>query len=352
MTRTLAYSLYQLSQLNNWDFKLWSLYDSTHHLMMHYLPAANFRAFGGNRIKFIFKSVFGSKRPDTIILSHINLAVIGLLIKAINPKCKVWLIAHGIEVWRPQSRLKKLFLKNCDKIICVSNFTRQQMIARHQTDPSVCIVLNNVVDPFMRLPESFTRPAHLVKRHRLEGKRPVLFTLTRLASTEQYKGHDMVIKTIRKLRLKYPEIRYVLAGQYDHKEEIRLQKLITKHKVDEEVIITGFVDESELTDYFLLADLFVLPSKKEGFGIVFIEALACGLPVVCGNADGSVDAIRNGELGLAINPDDEKGLEQAILDSLEKPLTDNKRKYLQDQSLQYFNEKSYMDKLKQLICDE
>jgi len=100
---------------------------------------------------------------------------------------------------------------------------------------------------------------------------------------------------------------------------------------------------------FLLADLFVLPSKKEGFGIVFIEALACGLPVICGNADGSLDAIRNGELGVAINVEDLDQLEQAIDESLKKPLTAEKRKTLQQQCLQYFNEKDYIISLQKLF---
>lgn len=352
MTRTLAHSLYLLSQDNKWDFSLWSAYDSNDDLMPQYLPPENFRGFSINRINFVLQTILKARKPDVILISHINLAIIGLIIKTINPKCKVFLIAHGIEVWRPLSRIKKMFLKRCNKIVCVSNFTKQQMISRHQTDPAACVVLNNAVDPFMKLPGAFTKPGNLLKRYRLTGNDPILFTLTRLASTEQYKGHDQVIKLIGKLKGKFPGLRYVLAGQYDHKEEIRIQKLISVHKVDEQVILPGFIDEHELTDYFLLADLFVLPSKKEGFGIVFIEALACGLPVICGNLDGSIDAIWNGELGKAINPDDLDELENAITRYLEKPLTERDRQYLQDQCLLHFNETNYRHNLKNLINNE
>ncbi|WP_428328429.1 glycosyltransferase family 4 protein [Mucilaginibacter sp.] len=349
MTRTLAHSLNILAQRNNWDFKLWSAYDKKNDLMPQYLPAENFRGFGINRIGFVLKTMVAAQKPDIIILSHINLAIIGLLIKTINPKCKIWLIAHGIEVWRPLSIFKNMFLKRCDKIICVSNFTRQQMISRHNTVPENCIVLNNAVDPFMKLPETFTKPAHLLSRYWLNDKTPVIFTLTRLASTEQYKGHDQVIKVISKLKSQFPDIRYILAGQYDHDEEIRIQKLISAYKVDEQVILTGFIEEHELVDHFLLADMFVLPSKKEGFGIVFIEALACGLPVICGNADGSVDAICNGELGKAINVDDINELETALTDHLTKPLTEIKRQELQRKCLMHFNENDYMDKLEKIL---
>jgi len=352
MTRTLAHSLNLLSERNNWDFKLWSVYDSNQDLMPQYLPAKKFRGFGVNRIRFVLKTLSTARKPDILIISHINLAIIGLLIKTINPKCKIWLVAHGIEVWRPLSLFKNLFLKHCDKIVCVSNFTKQQMINRHQVNPDVCIVLNNAVDPFMKLPEIFAKPDNLLKRYHLTPGNPVIFTLTRLASTEQYKGHDHVIKVISKLKSSFPEIKYILSGQYDHKEEIRIQKLITEYKVDEQVILTGFIDENELPGYFLLADLFVLPSKKEGFGIVFIEALACGLPVICGNADGSIDAICNGELGKAINPDDLTELEMAITEYLKKPLIEDKRQYLQNECLLHFNETDYIKHLEKLICDE
>jgi phosphatidylinositol alpha-1,6-mannosyltransferase len=352
MTRTLAYSLSTLARKNNWDFKLWSAYDSNKDLVPKYLFSENFKGFAGNRAALILQTVGTATKPDIVIISHINLAIIGIIIKIINPKCKVWLIAHGIEVWRPLSALKKMFLKHCDKIICVSNFTSRQMIGRHQIDPAICTVLNNAVDPFMKLPENFARPGRLEKRYRLTANNPVIFTLTRLAATEQYKGHDQVIKVISKLRVKFPGLKYVLAGEYDHKEEIRIQKLITYNKVDEEVILPGFIDEAELSDHFLLADLFVLPSKKEGFGIVFIEALAHGLPVICGNSDGSIDAIWNGELGTAINAENLYELEEAITQHLNKLLTDESRKDLQHRCLLHFNEADYRNKLQKLINNE
>lgn len=351
MTRTLSHSLNTIAGRNNWDFKLWSAYDRDNDLMVQYLPAENFKGFGANRLTFVLKTILNAREPDVIILTHINLAIVGLIVKAINPKCKVWLVAHGIEVWRYLSKTKNRFLKRCDQIICVSNFTREQMILRHGVDASRCIVLNNVVDPFMPLPTTFSKPEYLLKRHRLKESDPVIFTLTRLASCEQYKGHDQVIKVLGNITRKFPNAKYVLAGQYDHKEEIRIQKLISGNKLDVEVILTGFIEDRELSDYFLLADLFVLPSKKEGFGIVFIEALANGLPVICGNEDGSIDAIYNGELGTAINPDDLNELENAITRYLENPLTVSERKELQQQCLSHFNEDIYMNKLEKLLTN-
>ncbi|WP_184544947.1 glycosyltransferase family 4 protein [Mucilaginibacter sp. FT3.2] len=349
MTRTLGHSLYRLSQTNKWNFELWSAYDKQEDLMPQYMPASTFKGFGVNRVGFVLEAISKSLRPDVIILSHINLAIIGLIIKLVNPKCKVWLIAHGIEVWRPLSFVKKTVLKHCDKVICVSNFTCEQMVKRHHINPAICEVLNNAIDPFMKLPASFIKPQHLIARYKLKPDQPVIFTLTRLASTEQYKGYEHVIQAISSIKNNYPNIKYILSGKYDAKEEIRIKNLIEQHHATDQVILTGFIEEDELSDHFLLADMFVLPSKKEGFGIVFIEALACGLPVICGNADGSIDAIRNGELGHAINVDDVTELSKCIYQHLQSPPTPAKREYLQQQCIQHFNETDYMQKLQLLL---
>jgi glycosyltransferase involved in cell wall biosynthesis len=353
MTRTLAHSLFHISEEGNWNFKLFSLYDSRYDLMSQYLPAGKYTGFGDRRIRLGLKSIKEAPHADIVILNHINFSLIGIAIKLINPKCSVWLIAHGIEVWRPLSFIKRTFLKRyCDKIICVSGFTKTQMVLRHNSDPDKCVVLNNVVDPFIKLPDSFEKPEYLLNRYGLTKCSQVIFTLTRLASSEQYKGYEQVIMAVSSLKQNYPAIKYVLSGQYDSHEEMRIRELINKYKVNDEVILTGFLNENELTDHFLLSDLFVLPSKKEGFGIVFVEALACGLPVICGNADGSIDAIKDGKLGTAINVDDLDELENTITRYLNTPLTLDKRQKLQSECLAYFNEKNYRDNLQKMINDE
>jgi phosphatidylinositol alpha-1,6-mannosyltransferase len=349
MTRTLAHALYQIAQKNKWGFQLSSLYDSDDDLQSKYIPAGAFKGFVKNRLKFIIGTVFPGKKTDVLILSHINLAVVALLTKLVNPKCQVWLIAHGIEVWRPLSFQKRMLLKQCDKIICVSAFTKQQMISRHGVDPDACYILNNIIDPFIKLPDTFNKPDYLLKRYALKADDIVIFSLTRLASSEKYKGHERVIQAISKLKPVMPQLKYILSGKYDDAEEQRVKQLVKHADIAADVTLTGFIDDSELTDHFLLADIFVLPSRKEGFGIVFIEALACGLPVICGNADGSVDAIRNGELGTAINADDPNELERCITEYLAVPLTLSKRKYLQQKCLEYFSEDTYITKLQQLL---
>src|ERR1700749_679627 len=79
MTRTMAYSLSQISQEQNWNFKLFSLYDSRYDLMDKYLPAGNYTGFGKKRIKFGLKT--SSAKSDIVILSHINFSLIGIIIK-------------------------------------------------------------------------------------------------------------------------------------------------------------------------------------------------------------------------------------------------------------------------------
>lgn len=349
MGRTMGYALQQIADKRHWQFNLWSGYDRADELNPSYIRADNFKGFDRNRRMFALNAIGRGTNSDVVILSHINLALIGWMAKMLNPNVKIWLIAHGIEVWRPLSKNKRRLLNICSKIICVSHFTRQKMIDLHHVDPAKCLVLNNTLDPLIKSPVSFEKPDYLLKRYGLTSQDKIIFTLTRMASTEQYKGYEQVIKALCNIKKRIPNIKYVLAGKYDNIEKKRLQQLIKECGVEEQVIMTGFVDEKDLTDHFLMADLFVLPSKKEGFGIVFIEALACGLPVICGNEDGSLDAIRNGELGRAINPNSAFELEKAIYESLQVDLSPEHRRYLQNKCLEYFDLNGYTNKLEEIL---
>ena len=72
--------------------------------------------------------------------------------------------------------------------------------------------------------------------------------------------------------------------------------------LSESVIFTGYVKDEEVAAHFSIADIYIMPSTKEGFGIIFIEAMFYGKPVIAGNKDGSADALQNGTLGILVNP--------------------------------------------------
>lgn len=349
MSRTLAHSLHQLSIKNSWQLDLYALNDKLADLISPYLPPAHFKAFNKNKVRFALETIKAGRKADLIILTHINLALIGWTIYLLNPKCQIWLIAHGIEVWRPLKLWKKSIWKIADHIICVSRYTRNKVIELHHANPDRSMVLNNVLDPFIELPVLFDKPESLLKRYHLNADHKIILTLTRIAATEQFKGYEQIIKAVSRIKHSIPEIKYLLAGPCDEQEKVRIQQLVKDHGLEKNFILTGFIEEAELAAHFLLADLFVLPSKKEGFGIVFIEAMAFGLPVICGNVDGSTDAVRNEAMGTAIDPDDIHELEQAILLKLKHPLITEERINIQRQCLKYFNTQDYKDALETLM---
>lgn len=349
MSRTLAHSLHELSMKNSQRVDLYALNDRVADLIPSYLPLANFKAFNKNKVRFALETIRAGRKADLIILTHVNLALIGWAIYLLNPKCRIWLIAHGIEVWRPLKLWKKTIWKIADRIICVSRYTRNKVSALLDANADRCLVLNNILDPFITLPVLFDKPESLLKRYQLNADHKIVLTLTRIAATEQFKGYEQVIKAISRIKDSIPEIKYLLAGPCDAPEKVRIQQLIKDHGLEKNFILTDFIKESELADHFLLADLFVLPSKKEGFGIVFIEAMAFGLPVICGNVDGSTDAVRNEAMGTAIDPDNINELEQAILLKLKHPLIIEERMNIQHECLKYFNGQDYKNALEKLL---
>ncbi|GAA4328232.1 hypothetical protein GCM10023149_32150 [Mucilaginibacter gynuensis] len=352
MTRVLGHTLNIIAQQNQWKFTMFSAYDADTDLQTQYVPLCNFKGFNKNKAGFVKRSIAEGIRADVVILSHVNLAFVGLAIKLVNPKCDIWLIAHGIEIWRTLSPVKKTLLTACNKVLCVSRFTKEQLITLHKIDEHKCVVLNNIVDPLMPLPITFEKPQHLLDQYKLNADSRVLFTLTRLASTEQYKGYDSVIRSIAELKNDIPGIKYILAGKYDVYEKKRIDQLIKDTGTKQQIILTGFIDDATVPAHFLLADSFVLPSTKEGFGIVLVEAMACGLPVICGNADGAVDAVRDGELGVAIDPHDQEQLTRTIASHLAHPSTIAERQLLQQHCLYYFSQEGYISRLEKLLTED
>lgn len=328
----------------------WSLHDSS--ADEKYFDAQNYKAFKGKTVTFVLSTLRAAFRYDTIILGHINLAMVGFAIKKIFPGKQIILVAHGIEVWYKLSGFKDYIMQHADKILTVSNYTRSILVSVHKPDISRITVFPNTIDPYFKIPKVFKKPRYLLERYNLTEEDQVIFTLTRLSATEKYKGYDKIMNAMPFLSRQFPRVKYLLSGKSDAAEKARLEALKQVNSEKENILLTGFIDDVEVTDHYLLSDVFILPSKKEGFGIVFIEAMACGVPVIAGNKDGSVDALMNGALGYLIDPDSEKeicnGLETILTANIGQANDEKKRK-LQQRVISTFGFETFKRNLEKVL---
>lgn len=347
--RTLCRVFYDLSEENTIEPCVYSMYDRNTERDSRYLTKDQFTGFNFNRKYFVLKALIKGLKSDVIVLSHMHLLNVGYLIKRLQPKKKVYLIAHGIEIWRALPEAKVNVLKSLDKIICVSHFTASKIHTMHGIPEAQLEVLNNCLDPFYYVSKNFDKPKALLNRYNLSEENIILFSLSRLSSSEKYKGYDHNIELLPALLEKHPNLIYLLGGKWDDLEKRRLDELVKKHQLEKRIRIIGFVDEAEVTDHFLLSDIFIMPSKKEGFGIVFIEAIASGLQVIAGNKDGSVDALRNGRLGALVDPDNLKDIEEKIQYFLDHPQSINDKLILQRDCMEVFNYNRYKKAIEILI---
>lgn len=208
-----------------------------------------------------------------------------------------WCTAHGKEIWR--SRPSQLHgLAKLDRILPVSHFTAS-WLSQHY---------GNSMPPISLLPNSYNDqryqpgpyPEDLRNRYGFDTGQPIIFCLSRLLTSEPYKNIDALIRSLPSVLAIFPKVHLLIAGEGDDRH--RLTRLSHDLGIQKSVTFTGKVVDSELADHFRLATLFALPSEEEGFGIVFLEAMGSGCPVLAGNRDGSFDPLAGGEFGMLVDP--------------------------------------------------
>ena len=234
--------------------------------------------------------VHALNRPiDMVFCGHLYMAPLALLI-ARRHRAKLVVQTHGIEAWSRPGPLQRRAAEAADLILCVSRYTRARVIEWASIAPERVSVLANTVG------EAFTPGdgSALRRAWGLQGKR-VLLTVGRMDAREGYKGHDRVIAALPQLLAAGHDVVYVVAGEGD--DRARLQNLAAGRGVAERVRFVGVLDRGVLVDAYRMADLFVMPSSGEGFGIAFLEAMACGTPALGLAAGGAVDALADGEIG-------------------------------------------------------
>lgn len=252
------------------------------------------------------------RRPDLVISGHLHFAPAARMLNRLLG-VPYWVVVYGMEAWDVTRPALRRALRDAELVVSISHHTRDRLLREQRLDPGRVVVLPCTVDAEAFRPAP--RPAALLRRHGLDPGQPVILTVARLAGTERYKGYDQVLEALPRIRRAIPDVRYVLVGEGDDRP--RIERRIRELGLEGCVTLAGFVPDAELADYYNLCDVFAMPSAREGFGIVYLEALACGKPTLGGNGDGARDALRDGELGVLADPHDVPALARTLIAMLE-----------------------------------
>lgn len=244
---------------------------------------------------------------DGVICGHINLLPFAF-VAARRMNVPLLLIIHGVDAWTPTGRkITDRLVRHIDHFVVVSDFTRQRFAKWSGVEPDRGTVIPNCIDASAYGPGD--KRIDLLKRYGLEGCR-ILLTFGRMSSQERYKGFDEVLEVLPDLLEADPDLAYLIAGDGDDRP--RLEAKARALGLADRVTFAGYVDESEKVDHYRLADAFVMPGRGEGFGVVYLEAMACGVPVVASSLDASREAVLDGELGEVVEPTDPEDLKRGI----------------------------------------
>jgi len=248
---------------------------------------------------------------DVVFCGHLFMAPLAALIARLK-SAKLIIQAHGIEAWPQPSGIQRIATERADLVLCVSRHTRAAVLSWSAIAPDRVLVVPNTVREVFTPCDGATKRAALA----VEGKR-ILLTVGRMDSRERYKGHDRVIAAIPDLVAKGHDICYVVVGEGD--DRTRLEALARDAGLSDRVRFLGAQGLPSLIETYRAADLFVMPSTGEGFGVSFLEAMASGTPALGLDIAGAKDALADGELGTVAS---EAELSAAISRILNQPKPD------------------------------
>ena len=242
---------------------------------------------------------------DVVFSGHLYMAPLACLVARLKG-AKLVVQMHGVEAWSRPSRLRQAATEAADLVFCVSRYTRGRVIGWAALEPERVVIVPDTVG------EAFTPDDGSALRASLGIlDKCVLLTVGRMDSRECEKGHDRLIAAIPGLVLRGHDIVYLIVGAGD--DQVRLEGLAHHHGVADRVRFLGAISPGALPGFYRIADLFVMPSAQEGFGIAFLEAMACGTPALGLDVGGARDPLADGELGILVPEGDLLGaLDRAL----------------------------------------
>jgi phosphatidylinositol alpha-1,6-mannosyltransferase len=307
-------ALTSMSKTTGEQCKLVSFYDpkGAHHLKVGDI-SFTVQGFGGNRLQFAIAALRAARRTSVAYINHPNLAALGLMLRTVRPSMPYIIATYGSDAWEHLPTGRRLGLRYATKVTALTQFTAKRLsdlngVAAHKIE----------LHPPALEPEFVIGDGHGIRSQFPRGAK-LLLTVSRLVSSER-KGVDNVIQALPKLLRACPETHYLVVGDGD--DSARLRGLARMNRVFDRVHFVGTKVGAELSSYYDACDVYVMPSLLEGFGVVFIEAMAFGKPVVGGKHGGTVDLIEDGRTGFLV----EHGNLPKLIEVLATLLKDNQRR--------------------------
>ncbi len=307
MGRQLAVVLGNYAKKHGQSYRMLSLNDpeGEHEIQVEDLLIV---VHGCNRNKSLFVWEFAKLlfKLRLLLLAHPHFAPLVYLVRVLRSSIPCHVVTYGIDVWEPLPMWHRLALQISTMVITISRFSSTKLVEMQGVKPDKISLLPPAVEKGFLTQAS--RPTDELPK---STKSMRLLTVSRLSTLDSYKGIDVVIRALPQVLAAVPHVLYYIVGDGDDRS--RLERLVQDGNIKDQVSFQGKVSDSELQKHYQTCDVFVMPSLNEGFGIVFLEAMACYKPVVGGNHAGAIDVIHDGETGCLVTYGDKDELANCLV---------------------------------------
>jgi phosphatidyl-myo-inositol dimannoside synthase len=254
------------------------------------------------------------RHAKLVVAAHPHLAPVVQAMRVAAPRMKSIVCAHGIEVWEPLSALRRRALRHSTLVLAPTLDTADHVAVQQQVPRERVRVLPWGLDPqfeaLIAASSQLSLPANFPS-----GR--IILTVGRWFSNERYKGMDTLITCLPRLLHEWPDLQLVAVGEGD--DQPWLGQLAEGCGVRLHVHFFSGLSYSELAACYGACEMFALPSRGEGFGLVYLEAMARGKPVIGGAHGGAPEVIEDGKTGYLVHHGDAPELATCIETLLANP---------------------------------
>jgi phosphatidylinositol alpha-1,6-mannosyltransferase len=260
--------------------------------------------FGGHRTVFSLTVLWQMTAwADLVMFIHAGVSSLqNVLPRWLRPTSITWI--HGVEVWSRPALRRRLGLAHSDYLMANTEFTMSRALRANPwlRQPRVCHL--GIPDDDVLAPDDVVAQLGFSP-----GCHDILI-VGRMVRGEGQKGHEQLISAMSDVARRVVDARLIVVGTGDNQKFY--QEMARRQGLGDRVIFTGHVKDSLVAELYRRCGVFAMPSRQEGFGLVYLEAMRAGLPCVASVLDGGQEIVVNGETGFLVNPDDRAELTTAL----------------------------------------